>query len=142
MTTLARSQVDASEMVVLQEAILKLPTESSLSAALQALRSSLDQGVDVLVSSYDDELSPRSAAGFLGVSRPTVYSLIRSGDLPARKVGSHHRILVRDVLAYREKQEQARCELAESFAHAAANEAALVRELAGVDAAKAAELGF
>jgi len=38
----------------------------------------------------------------LGVSRPTVVRLVESGKVPARKVGTHRRLTLGDVLAYRE----------------------------------------
>ena len=36
------------------------------------------------------------------MSRPTVVKLIDDGHLPARKVGSHRRIPLADLLAYRD----------------------------------------
>lgn len=142
LTTLARRDVRADEMSVLGEAISRLPQASRLAEALESLRSSLDQGVDVVVSSIEEEVSPNGVARLLGVSRPTVYRLMDSGDLPFRTVGSHRRIRMREVLTYRRRQETARCELAEVFAHSGENETALVRRLADVDEETAKALGF
>ena len=41
------------------------------------------------------------AAEQLGISRPTLMKLIRDGELPAHKVGTHHRVKTADVLAHR-----------------------------------------
>ncbi len=49
------------------------------------------------------EVSTQRAATVLNVSRPTVVKLIDDGVLPSRKVGSHRRIMLADVLAYRDE---------------------------------------
>lgn len=53
-------------------------------------------------------LTTGQAADLLGVSRPTVVSLIDAGKLPATLAGSHRRVQLSDVLAYRERHETTR----------------------------------
>ncbi|MBK5223899.1 MAG: helix-turn-helix domain-containing protein [Acidimicrobiia bacterium] len=48
------------------------------------------------------EVSTQQAATVLNVSRPTVVKLIDAGVLPSRKVGSHRRITLTDLLSYRD----------------------------------------
>lgn len=50
------------------------------------------------------ELTTQQAADFLGVSRPHVVALIERGELTHHKAGTHHRIYLKDVLAYRERR--------------------------------------
>ncbi len=49
------------------------------------------------------ELTTQQAATVLNVSRPTVVRLIEDGALPARRVGSHRRIPLAAVLAFRDR---------------------------------------
>jgi excisionase family DNA binding protein len=48
------------------------------------------------------EVSTQQAATVLNMSRPTVVKLTEDGVLPSRKVGSHRRITLADLLAYRD----------------------------------------
>jgi len=66
------------------------------------LRLLLDRhAVEVLPA--DDELSPNDAADRLNVSRTFVNKLLERGELPYRTVGTHKRIPLAEVLAYKER---------------------------------------
>jgi excisionase family DNA binding protein len=58
------------------------------------------QGRTVNFVTSDTEVSTEQAAGILNVSRPFVVKLLETGAIPFRKVGSHRRILLRDIEAY------------------------------------------
>jgi excisionase family DNA binding protein len=60
-------------------------------------------GEDATVVRTPREVTTQQAAMVLNASRPTIVKLIDDGTLPARKVGSHRRILLTDLLAYRDK---------------------------------------
>jgi excisionase family DNA binding protein len=68
----------------------------------------LAAGRSVTVLSGEEEISPREAAELLGVSRPFASRLFDEGQIPSRRVGTHRRAFVKDVLAYRERQHAAR----------------------------------
>lgn len=68
----------------------------------------LAAGCSVTVLSGEEEISPREAAELLGVSRPFASRLFDEGQIPSRRVGTHRRAFVEDVLAYRERQHAAR----------------------------------
>ena len=55
-------------------------------------------GRAVAVLAEDQELSPKDAAGILGISRPLVVHRMGIGDLPFRYVGKHRRTKLKDVL--------------------------------------------
>lgn len=60
------------------------------------------EGDTAIVVRTPREVSTQQAATVLNVSRPTVVKLIDDGVLPSRKVGSHRRITLADLLAYRD----------------------------------------
>lgn len=59
------------------------------------------QGHTVALVSEAEEVSTSAAAAFLGVSRPHVVKLIDSGILPGRMAGTHRRVRMTDLVAYR-----------------------------------------
>jgi excisionase family DNA binding protein len=62
------------------------------------------------------ELTTQEAADFLNVSRPFVVGLLEKNEVPFRKVGTHRRILFKDLLAYRERTIKQSKQLADELA--------------------------
>jgi len=86
------------------EADLPQPLTEVLVKAVELMQAG--RGVEIL--SPEQEVSAQEAAAILSVSRPYVINLIRKGILPHRMVGAHHRVSLRDVMAYRREQEPRR----------------------------------
>jgi excisionase family DNA binding protein len=80
--------------------VLELP--QPVIDALAELLEAAAEGERALVLRSPEQLTTEQAAAVLGVSRPTVVRLVEAGKLPARMVGTHRRLALGDVLAYRE----------------------------------------
>lgn len=66
------------------------------------------EGRTVNLVTSDIEISTEQAAAILNVSRPYIIKLLESGSIPFRKVGTHRRILLRDVETYHKAMESNR----------------------------------
>jgi excisionase family DNA binding protein len=84
---------------------VELPKE--LYQALRQVVQALQEGLAVTVMPVTQTVTTQQAAELLGVSRPTVIRLLNDGRLPYEKAGSHRRIQLRDLLAYREERRAA-----------------------------------
>lgn len=88
-----RITTDDGTVLDLPQPVLEALTEFLEAAA---------EGERALVLRSPGDLTTEQAAAVLGVSRPTVIRLVEAGNLPARMVGTHRRLALGDVLAYRE----------------------------------------
>lgn len=77
--------------------------EATLPLLLSILKE-LGHGRGVAVVATDTELTTQQAAGILNVSRPYFVKLLSEGRLPFRSVGSRRRVLLADVLRYKETE--------------------------------------
>jgi len=75
---------------------------------LSSIISMMSNGKSVTLMPTDTEISTQQAAQVLNVSRPHLIKMLESGEIPFRKVGSHRRILLQDIITYTMKLEKER----------------------------------
>lgn len=95
-----RALGDHPRIITEHGTVLDLP-QTVLEALAEFLEAAADGERSMVLRSPED-LTTEQAAAILGVSRPTVVRLVEAGKLPARLVGTHRRLALGDVLAYRE----------------------------------------
>jgi excisionase family DNA binding protein len=81
-----------------------LSVPPSTVALIASLLKELGNGKDVAVISTDAELTTQEAADMLNVSRPYLVKLLNAQQIPFRSVGPRRRILLEDLLQYKERE--------------------------------------
>ncbi|UII29621.1 helix-turn-helix domain-containing protein [Fulvivirga ulvae] len=71
-------------------------------ALLSAILQNMAEGKSISIIPSDSEISTQQAADMLNISRPHLVKLLEAGAIPFKKVGSHRRILLKDILNYEE----------------------------------------
>jgi len=85
-----------------------VPIPSSLRQVLVAAARQLAEGNGVSIVPITADVTTQQAADLLNVSRPFVIGLLDKGEIPFHKVGTHRRIRLKDLLAYRGQRDASR----------------------------------
>lgn len=88
------------------EELIEIPLKAFL--FLRSILSNMAEGKSMILLPTDSELSTQQAAEILKVSRPHIIKLLEAGKIAHRKVGSHRRINLEDLLAYEEELKKTR----------------------------------
>ena len=85
---------------------------------LLRLLADLRAGHSVTILQNRHELTTIEAGKVLGVSRQYLVQLLEKGEIPFHLVGTHRRIYVRDVLAYKSRRDAGRRKALDDLARA------------------------
>jgi excisionase family DNA binding protein len=72
------------------------------------LLADLRAGNSVTILQSRHELTTIEASKILGMSRQFLVQLLEKGEIPFHKVGTHRRLYVRDVMAYKARRDATR----------------------------------
>ena len=89
-----------------QEQPLELPAGAV--ALLMDILEAMAAGRGVAIIPENAELTTVQSASILNVSRPYLIKLLSEGAIPHRKIGKHRRILLEDVMNYKNHIDQQR----------------------------------
>lgn len=81
---------------------------NNLYSFLLRLLADLRAGHSVTILQSRHELTTVEASKILGMSRQYLIQLLEKGDIPFHHVGTHRRMYVRDVMAYKTKRDNVR----------------------------------
>jgi len=81
---------------------------NNLYSFLLRLLADLRAGNSVTILQSRHELTTAEASKILGMSRQFLVQLLEKGEIPYHKVGTHRRLYVRDVIAYKAKRDTTR----------------------------------
>lgn len=102
---LSATEVSSGDRRKLELFIDSVDQGSPIALLLQRILSSVSRGADIELFEEDAELSPKQAADLLKMSRPHLLKFMDRGDLQFRRVGSHRRIAMSDLVQFAAERE-------------------------------------
>jgi excisionase family DNA binding protein len=94
----------------------------SLHGFLVKLIAELCEGQSVAIVQNDAQLTTVEAARMLGVSRQFLIKVLERDEIPHHMVGTHRRVYVRDLLAYKAKRDSKRRQILDDLTRAEAED--------------------
>jgi len=116
MQTIPTSSVPVDQLKALAQ-FAKNAAGPELREVLLSVSRCISEGADLaVIEAASVTLTPAEAAERLGMSRTHLYKLLDRGEIASHRVGRDRRIRVADLVAFEERRQSDRRELAERFA--------------------------
>ncbi|MDM4763644.1 helix-turn-helix domain-containing protein [Galbitalea sp. SE-J8] len=128
MDTIDTSRVSLEQLAQLETAAASISPE--LRDVVHAIYGHVLDGAAIAAIDLDETYTPSKAAERLGMSRTHLYKLLDRGEILSEPVGRDRRIRARDLLAFEQRRQRDRRELAERFARHQQIKNAAIDELA------------
>lgn len=103
-----RSSRKNSVKIKVQETGAFITIPKKVLTLLSDILQNMAEGKTISIVPSNSEVSTQQAADILNVSRPHLIKLLETKKIPFKKVGSHRRILLKDVTKYKEQQAKQR----------------------------------
>src|SRR5262250_51830 len=85
---------------------IDIPDE--LYEVLRDVVTALSHGLAISIAPHNTMLTTQEAADLLNISRPTLVRLLTDGEIPYTMRGRHRRVMLRDILDYRDRTRRER----------------------------------
>ena len=95
---------------------LQIELPATVHDLLLSILKNLQAGKAISIVPEHQQLTTQRAANLLGMSRPFLVGLLENGEIPFHMVGSHRRIYLKDLLAYKHRRDNARHEAIDRLA--------------------------
>lgn len=102
LSRIGRRRAQSVRLVLADGECLDLPCE--VVEVLKRVVEAMSKNQAVAVAPVDLSLTTQQAADFLGVERTFLVRLLDTGEIPFQKPGRHRRVLLKDLLDYRENR--------------------------------------
>jgi excisionase family DNA binding protein len=86
----------------------RLDLPDDLYAVLVDVVTALSEGLAISIAPHNTMLTTQEAADLLGISRPTLVRLLTDGEIPYTMRGRHRRVMLRDIVDYRDRTRRER----------------------------------
>jgi excisionase family DNA binding protein len=120
---LRRYVSDSRAALIHPDGLHRIELPDRLYKILLRIIQDLVDGKAVSVTLAAQELTTQEAANFLGVSRQFLVRLLDEGKIPFHRVGTHRRVYLRDLIAFRKERDRRRHDAIEEMARDAVKDA-------------------
>lgn len=81
----------------------KIEIPSIVTKILYEIITILSKGGALTIIPMEKELTTQQSADILNISRPFLVNLLENGEIPFHKTGTHRKIYMKDLMAYKER---------------------------------------